>query len=289
MPIVPSAAIVNHAYANQYAVAQVNTNGGMYDLARAIVETAQEEQAPVILGAYEKNLAYRGFEWAGQIMRFFADRADVPVAIHLDHGSSVDVCVRAIDAGFSSVMVDGSHLPIDENIASTQRVVERARPAGISVEGEVGELQKLAADGSMGDVKNLSDPAEVARFSAESGADMLAVGIGNAHGFYKGTPNIRLDLLRELAAASKVPLVLHGTTGLEDDVVRQCIALGMAKVNLGTLIRTRYIEYTAEAIAAGDHQNHPWRVCQTVMTRIKEHVRHIIRLTESAGRAKELA
>src|SRR5205814_6468371 len=125
----------------------------------------------------------------------------------------------AIEAGFTSVMIDGSHLPIDQNIALAKQVVAVAKPRGISVETEVGELQKLNPDGSMSEVKNLSDPQEVTRMSRESGADMLAVGIGNAHGFYKDKPNIRFDLLERLAEASAVPLVLHGSTGLDDEVI----------------------------------------------------------------------
>lgn len=289
MPIVNSAPLVEHAYQNKYAVAQVNTNGATYGLTRAIVEVAEEMRAPVILGAYEKNLGYRGFEYAAMQMRWFAERAAVPLAIHLDHGSTVAVCQEAIDAGFTSVMIDGSNLPLDENIAQCRQVVAAAKPKGIAVEAEVGELQALGPDGSMGDVKNLSDPDEVARISAEAGIDFLAVGIGNAHGFYKGKPEIRVDLLERLSAASEVPLVLHGTTGLEDDVVRTCVSLGMAKVNLGTLIRTRYVEYTAEAIAGGEHQNHPWRVCESAKERIKDDIRYIIRVTGSAGRAADLA
>src|SRR2546423_15591039 len=117
MPLIDAATLVRHARTNRYAVVQVNTNGGTYDITRAIIESAEEENSPVILGAYEANLGYRGYEYAGMQMKFFAERAKVPVAIHLDHGSSVDACQKAIAAGFTSVMIDGSHLPIEENVA----------------------------------------------------------------------------------------------------------------------------------------------------------------------------
>jgi ketose-bisphosphate aldolase len=235
-------------------------------------------------------LKYRGYEYAAMQMRFFGERAAVPVAVHLDHGASLDACRRAIDAGFTSVMIDGSHLPIEQNVAAAREVVELARPRGVSVEAEVGELQKLNPDGSMsGEVKNLSDPAEVTRMSRETGIDMLAVGIGNAHGFYRDAPKIRFDLLERLAAASSVPLVLHGTTGLADDVVRRCVSMGMAKANLGTLIRTRWVEFTAEVIAEGKHQNHPWRVGLAVKDRIKPLVKDMLRLIGSSGRAGEVS
>src|SRR5439155_21849636 len=175
MPLIDSATLVRHARANRYAVVQVNTNGGTYDITRAIIETAEEEQSPVILGAYEANLGYRGFDYAAMQMRFFGERAKVPVAVHLDHGASVDACKRAVDAGFTSVMIDGSHLPIEQNVEQTKRVIAIAKPKSVSVEAEVGELQKLAPDGSVAEVKNLSDPAEVAKIST-CGIDMLAVG-----------------------------------------------------------------------------------------------------------------
>lgn len=288
MALFDAATLVRHAHRHGYGVAQVNTNGATYGLTRAIAEVAEEEQAPVIFGAYEANLAYRGFDYAGMQMRWFAEHTDAPLAIHLDHGSSLDSCRRAIAAGFTSVMIDGSTVPIERNIELTRAVSALARGAGVSIEAEVGELQKLAPDGSMSAVKNLTSPEEVARICAETDIDMLAVGIGNAHGFYKGQPDLHLDLLERLAAAATVPLVLHGTTGLADDVVGRCIDLGMAKVNLGTLIRTRYVEYTAEAIGGAEHKNHPWRVAESAKDRVKDHVRHIIRVTRSNGRAPAL-
>jgi len=195
MPLTDTASLVGLAHRDRYCVVQINTNGGTYDITRAIIESAEEERSPVILGAYETNLAYRGYEYAAMQMCFFAERASVPVAVHLDHGSSIEACLKAMDAGFTSVMIDGSHLPIEQNVALASRVVAIARARGVSVEAEVGELQKLNPDGSVAEVKNLSDPADAKRMS-QTGIDMLAVGIGNAHGFYKDAPNIRLIFSR---------------------------------------------------------------------------------------------
>lgn len=288
MPLIDTAALVRQAYRNRYAVVQVNTNGGTYDITRAIVEAAEEERSPVILGAYEANLTYRGYAYAAMQMRFFAQRASVPVAVHLDHGGSFDACRQAIEAGFTSVMIDGSCLPIGRNVRSAREVVEFAKPRGVSVEAEVGELQKLNPDGSMSDVKNLSNPDDVSRMSRETGIDMLAVGIGNAHGFYKDAPDIRFDLLKKLAEASAVPLVLHGSTGLAEDVVRRCVSMGMAKANLGTLIRTRCVQFTSEVMAENTHGNHPWRVGQAVKDRLKPLIRDMLRVVGSSGRAGDL-
>src|SRR3954464_1540153 len=127
MPLTDTATLVRLAARGKYAVVQINTNGGTYDITRAIIESAEEENAPVILGAYEANLGYRGYEYAGMQMKFFADRAKVPVAIHLDHGGSVDACQKAIAAGFTSVMIDGSHLPIEENLKLSRDAVAIAK------------------------------------------------------------------------------------------------------------------------------------------------------------------
>src|SRR5207244_3691231 len=169
----------------------------------------------------------------------------------------------------------------------TREVIALASPRSVSVEAEVGELQKLGPDGSVAEVKNLSDPEEVAKIST-CGIDMLAVGIGNAHGFYKDAPNIRFDLLEKLAAASAVPLVLHGTTGLSDDVIRRCVSMGMAKANLGTLIRTRWVEHTAAVLAEGKHANHPWRIGLAVKDRLKPDMRHIFQVAGSSGHGGEI-
>jgi ketose-bisphosphate aldolase len=285
MPLLNSIGLIRRAFAEKYGIVQINTNGAHYGLVRAIVEVAEEMKSPVLLGAYEANLKYRGFEYCGMMMRWFAEQTSAPVAIHLDHGQSIEACEQAIEAGFTSVMIDGSMLPIEENIAQTARVVELAKPRGVTVEAEVGELQRLNADGSITETRNLSDPEEVRRISSETGVDMLAVGIGNAHGFYKGQPDIRFALLEELAAVSAVPLVLHGTTGLSKETIQRCIAMGMAKVNLGTLIRTRYVEYTAAVIEEGEHKGHPWRVCSEARQRIKKEIREIIDIVGSAGKS----
>jgi ketose-bisphosphate aldolase len=289
MPITDAASLVRRAHRDRYCIVQVNTNGATYDITRAIIEAAEEERAPVILGAYEANLQYRGYEYAAVQMRFFGAGASVPVAIHLDHGSSLDACGRAIDAGFTSIMIDGSHLPIEANLELAKQAVALAKPRGVSVEAEVGELQKLSADGSMLQVRNLSDPHEVMRMSRQTGIDMLAVGIGNAHGFYRDAPDIRFDLLERLAAASSVPLVLHGSTGLSDQIIARCVSMGMAKANLGTLIRTRWVEHTRDVIAEGAHLNHPWRIGQAVKDRLKPDIRHMLRISGSAGRAGDFA
>jgi ketose-bisphosphate aldolase len=219
------------------------------------------------------------------------------VGVHLDHGQNIEAVEEAVELGYTSVMIDYSTKPLEENIKATSRVIAAARNRGVSVEAELGELQRnqgAGAGGSAGGgagaasaAENLVDPRHVEQFLSEAPVDMLAVGIGNAHGFYKGTPNIRLDLLQEVNKVSGgTPLVLHGTTGIPPETVKACISNGMAKINFGTAVRVGFIDYlTAGANGEFEHKGHIWRLCRYAKDRVKEDIRTIIRLTGSAGRA----
>ena len=255
MPLVPASVLVQHAHRNKYAVVQVNTNGGTYDITRAIVEVA-EELRPGDPRRVRKNLKYRGYEYAAHADAIFR-RARRPCRSRFTRSwiNRRRVPNKRSTPDSLSVMIDGSHLPIDQNIELAKQVVAISRPKNITVEAEVGELQKLNPDGSMSEVKNLSDPQEVSRMSRETGIDMLAVGIGTRTGFTRMRRTSRSICSRTRRRISKVPLVLHGSTGLADDVIARCVSMGMAKANLGTLIRTRCVEYTAEVIA----EKQAWR------------------------------
>jgi ketose-bisphosphate aldolase len=285
MPIESAGDLIRPAYEQGYAVAAFNCQGGQYDMVRAILDTAEEERAPVILMAYEANTAYYGLDWLPKLAAAMAEKYTIPFAVHLDHGGSVAVVRAAVDSRFTSVMIDFSTRSLADNIAATREVIAAAGPAGVSVEAEIGELQRND-EGPPAEPKNLVNPADVREFLAGVSVDMLAVGIGNAHGFYKGVPNIRVDLLREVrAAAGGTPLVLHGSTGIPDGVVRECIRGGMAKINFGTLLRVNFLEAMRKGLEGGvDHSGHIWRVSRYATEQIKGDVRRIIRLTGSAGR-----
>ncbi len=281
MALVSAAELVRSAFTEGYAVAAVNTQGGNYDLVRAIVEAAAEERSPIILQAYESNTSYYGMDWLPLIAEYFSRKYDLPIAVHLDHGSSVDKVLQAVEAGFTSVMLDLSHADLGDNIRGVNEVIAQARPKGISVEAELGVVGRASDSSSSG----CADAAEVAMFLAQAPVDMLAVGIGNAHGFYTGEPNIRLDLLREIRDRSgDTPLVLHGTTGIPEETVARCIQLGMAKINYGTLLRTRLLGYLQEEAGDPVHNGHAWKVSQAVCQRLREDIRPIIRLLGSSGR-----
>ena len=278
--------VVAKAADGGYAVAAINCQGGNYDLVRAIIETAEEERAPVIVMAYQANTTYYGIDWLPQLATHLAERVSIPVVTHLDHGHDPDTVKSAVDAGYTSVMIDYSQRSLAENIAATRVVIEHATRVGVSVEAELGQLQRN--DQTSGKpIANLVEPGDVEEFLSAVPVDMLAVGIGNAHGFYKGEPNIRLDLLERVkAVAPDTPLVLHGTTGIPEPTVTECISRGVAKINFGTLVRTKFFQYVAEAIdGAADHNGHIWRVMEYACEAIKSEIRSIIRITGSAGRA----
>lgn len=287
MSLVSADPVVKKAFAGRYAVAAINTQGGNYDIVRAIVETAEEQRAPVMLAAYEKNLEYYGFEWAGEYCRWVANRASVPVVLHLDHASSLDAIMLGIRNGFTSVMIDYSTHPLAENIEITKEVIRIARPLGITVEAEIGELQRLDESGAAQENKNMVDPTEVAEFLAACRPDLLAIGIGNAHGFYKGKPDIRVDLLKKVhGLAPDLPLVLHGTTGIPDEVVRECVSNGIAKVNYGTIIRSQFLDFLKQgAEGAVDHKGHVWKVNRFAKDKIKDEIRAILGRVGSKGKA----
>lgn len=297
MPLVPAAEIVARAARGGYAVPAINCQGGNYDIARAVVETAAEESAPVILMAYQANTAYYGLGWLPRLAAHLVGEdfasgpghtAGPPVAVHLDHGQDVETVKRAIAAGYTSVMIDYSTRPLEENIAAVREVREAldAAPGSVSLEAEIGELQRNDPSGPAAEPRNLVDPEDVRRFVSEVSVDMLAVGIGNAHGFYKGEPNIRTDLLAQVKEiVGDLPLVLHGTTGIPEKTVRECIAGGVAKINFGTIVRVEFVRFVEEALADDAAKGHIWRVLASAKDRIKTRVREIIRLTGSAGRA----
>ena len=269
-----------------YAVPAINTQGGTYDIIMAICRAAEELKSPVILAHYVATGAYSGHDWFCQVARWCAEKVSVPVSIHLDHGADFGICMEALRLGFTSVMIDGSTLPVRENAALTESVARVARCFHVPVEAEVGELQRLDSCGAVMENRNLADPEEVKEFLSLCHPDTLAVGIGNAHGFYKGKPEIHLEILEAVRRFCDLPLVLHGCTGMDEEIIRKAVReLGIAKINYGTEIRWKYIQYLEEGLKM-DHQGHAWKVSQYACEALTEDVKRIICLSGSEGRAK---
>ena len=223
--------LLGNARAGRYAVGAFSVAN--MECVLGVVDAAEETRAPVILQIAQQRLPYSPLPVIAPMMLAAARRASVPVAVHLDHGQTT-ACVReALDMGFTSVMIDGSMLPIDENIALTQSVIALAKRAGAAVEAEVGRVGR--------EETGKESPAVAATLDDclrmdEIGVDALAVGIGNAHGLYAATPNLRYDILEALRGRLRAALVLHGGSGLTKEQFQRLIALGMVKINIATEI-----------------------------------------------------
>lgn len=284
MSVVTSRELVLHAQKNGYAVPAINTQGGNYDIIRAVCEAAEECKSPIILAMYVGNVHYYGMDWFAHISRYFAEKLSVPVAIHLDHGDTFDNCMKAIACNFSSVMIDCSHESIADNILHTNEVITVAHAKGVSVEAEVGQLLRLDADGQSNHTTNLASSEDVQAFLNGCSPDMLAIGIGNAHGYYKGRPQLQFDVLQGVGDITDIPLVLHGATGIPDEDIQKAIRMGVCKINFGTLVRYKLMDYYQEIINAKDHKGHIWMVAQQAELKLKEDIKAIIRLSGAENR-----
>ena len=220
-----------------YAVGAFNAEN--LEMVQAIVAAAEEARSPVIIQTTPSTLKYAPPEAFAGMARAIAERAAVPVALHLDHGDSFALCARCFRAGYSSIMIDGSKLPLDGNIALSRSVAEMCHASGIPVEAELGEVGGKE-DSTVSNGDHLTNPADAERFVSETGVDSLAVGIGTAHGVYKTAPHLDIGRLAEIRAAVSIPLVLHGASGLSDKDVRDCIARGICKVNFATELRQAF-------------------------------------------------
>lgn len=203
------------------------------EMVLGVLKAARELSAPVILQIAEVRLKQSPLEIIGPLMVAAAENANTPVAVHFDHGKTEEKIKQALDLGFTSVMFDGSHLPLDENIATTKRIIDIAGKYNASVEAEIGCVGG-SEDGSENIAINCTKPQDAVRFEAETGVDALAIAIGNAHGNYKDVPKLRFDILQKVNEMTNTPLVLHGGTGISPDDFVKCSKNGIKKINIAT-------------------------------------------------------
>lgn len=203
------------------------------EMVLGVLKAARELSAPVILQIAEVRLKQSPLKIIGPLMVAAAENADTPVAVHFDHGKTEEKIKQALDLGFTSVMFDGSHLPLDENIATTKRIIDIAGKYNASVEAEIGCVGG-SEDGSEDIAINCTKPQDAVRFEAETGVDALAIAIGNAHGNYKDVPKLRFDILQKVNEMTNTPLVLHGGTGISPDDFVKCSKNGIKKINIAT-------------------------------------------------------
>lgn len=232
-----------------YAVGSFNAYN--YETMKGAVLAAQRLDQPVIIAFGAKYCSNMSLEEAYATAASLAEGHGVRVCLHLDHCPDMPVVFRAIRSGFSSVMYDGSALPFEENLSNTARVCDVAHSCGVSVEAELGSLAATESshEGSLEDMEVHTSPAAAKSFVEKSGCDALAVSVGTVHGLYTGAPNIRIDILKEINAALGIPLVLHGGSGIPEDMIRACIANGIAKINVNTEISSYAVAKTKELLS----------------------------------------
>ena len=269
--------ILDKAKEGRYAVPAPNVDNEHN--VRACIEIAEEMKSPLILGFPFKSNP--DIDYFGRILRDLCEKASVPIAINLDHGENYEHCVKALRAGFTGIMVDRSTCPYEQNVAEVKELVKIAHALGVSVEAELGHVgggQAYEIDGNAA----LTVPDEAARFVEETGVDCLAVAIGTAHGFYKGEPYIRFDLLEEIAQKVPVPLVLHGGSGSGDENLAKAAKLGICKVNLSTDLK----ESMANALINADLSGYNiYGVYRFLAQGFKDKLAHYIRVLDSEGKA----
>jgi fructose-bisphosphate aldolase, class II len=273
------------AYRNGYAVGQFNMNN--LEFTQAIIEAANEEKSPVILGVSEGAMKYMGLEYTVAMARVAMETSNVPVILHLDHGPNLEVVLKCIRGGFSSIMIDASHYELEKNIALTKQVVDLCHPLGIEVEGELGRIGGTEDDLTVDERDAaLAIPAEAVRLVKETGIDALAPAFGSAHGPYKGTPQLAFDRLQEIKdLLPETPLVLHGGTGIPDDQIRKAIELGVAKVNVNTENQLALTAVIRDVLGKDPNVFDPRKYMKPGREAIKAAVKEKMRLFGSSGRA----
>ena len=284
MALVPLKDLLADAELGRYAVGAFNCNN--MEIIQAIITAATIEKSPVIIQASQGALKYAGLEYISMLTKLAAELAPVPVALHLDHGTSFEQAVKCIHAGFTGVMVDGSRYPLEENIALVNRVLSVARPCGVSVEGELGKITGTEDDIYVSAKEALyTDPDEACYFVEKTDLDALAIAIGTAHGQYKGEPKLDMDRLSEIDRRIDVPIVLHGSSGVPDDTLREAIAHGVRKINIDTNIREHFMAAAKAALAEDPGMLDPRKMLAPAREAAIEIIREKIRVFGSNGRA----
>ncbi|MCD6303129.1 MAG: class II fructose-bisphosphate aldolase [Anaerolineae bacterium] len=282
MPLVTSKEILQVALEQHFAVGAFNANN--MEQVQAIVDAAVEERAPVILQVSQGAIRYAGLEFAAGLVKIAAAEADVPVVLHLDHGTDFEQNVRCLRAGFTSLMFDGSKLPYEENVAITSEVVRIANAVGIPVEAELGRVLQSTDGVSEEEVRAaMTDPDQAADFVARTGCSSLAVAIGSVHAMRAAEAELNIDLLKAIQAKVHIPLVLHGSSGVKEESEVEAIQYGICKINVATMLNQAFVRGLKKAQEALPDNVDPRKWLIQSREEIKEVVRHKIRLFGSSG------
>jgi len=284
MPLQNMNLMLNKAKDGGYAVGAFNILD--YNSTKAVIQAAEETNAPVIIQTSAKTVIYWGTSAIISWVKQLADSSSVPIALHLDHCKDLDLIKECIQAGWTSVMIDASSKPFDENISLSKQVVKIARSNYITVEAELGAIVGVEDDNHIKHQDtHLANPEQAVEFCKKVGPDCFAPAIGTAHGVYKGEPKIAYDLLEQIAAEVAPPIALHGGTGLADDVFKKCISLGCSKVNISTQLKYAFIDGFVNYHNANSTEYNPLKVIDAQLNELKAGIIKNINLFGSAGKA----
>ena len=281
MPLVTSEEMLSKAQKGGYAVGAFNVEN--MEMVKAVIAAAEELKAPVMLQTTPSTVKYGTLETYAAIVAAEAKKASVPVCLHLDHGSSFDLAVQAVKAGYTSVMIDGSKEAFEDNVAVSKRVADVGRAAGIPVEAELGKVG--GEDDHEAEADTNTDPMEAKEFVERTGITSLAVAIGTAHGFYIGTPVLDKERLSEIRKVVDIPLVLHGASGLTDQDVRDCVKRGICKVNFATELRVAYTDACKKLLAEKPETFDPKALGKVGMAAVTELVKGRMKVCGCDGKA----
>ncbi|NKQ39595.1 MAG: class II fructose-1,6-bisphosphate aldolase [Methanosarcinales archaeon] len=283
IPFVTNKELLDAAQNENYAVGAFNINN--MEIAQAIVSTAYELNSPVILAVSQGAIKYAGIEYLSSIAKTAASINKIPISLHLDHGTDFKVILQCIRHGFSSVMIDGSHLPFDENVALTKKVVGVAHPCGVSVEAELGRLVGIEDQISVEEKDAVfTNPDEANLFVEKTNVDSLAIAIGSAHGIYKGEPKLDFDRLKAINEKVKIPLVLHGASGIPDESILKSVKLGINKINIDTELRLAFRDGVKKIVTESDVYD-PRKICGAARDAMKNIVKYKIQIFGSENKA----
>ena len=273
--------LVQIAYKSDYAIPAFNIH--TYEDAVAIVKGAEEMSSPVILMASPSAIRHLGIRIAACIMNELGENAKVPVVSHLDHATDLDVIFKAMKAGFTSVMFDGSNLSFEENVEKTKLVVKVARAFGVSVEAEIGRVGRSEEGEEITQI--LTEPDAAKKFFELTQVDALAIAVGTAHGMQKQEAQINFERVQEIQNAVDVPLVLHGSSGVPDEDLTKISKMNFGKINIGTVLKTIYVERIREILQEQPQLRDQIKLLEEASKAVTETVKHKISLLNSAGRA----
>ena len=283
MPLVTTNEMLKKAQEGHYAVGAFNVEN--IEMVMAVLKAAEEMNSPVIMQTTPSTVKYAGLDYYLAMVRAAAERTTVPVAMHLDHGNSFDLAMQALRTGYTSIMIDGSHESFEDNIALTRRVTDACAPSGISVEAELGKVGGKEDDLVADHDSPYTDPQQAKEFAERTNVTSLAVAIGTAHGFYKGTPKLDFERLSAIREVVSIPLVLHGASGVPDDAVRESIKRGICKVNFATELRVAFSNGVKKYLAENPDAFDPKKYSAVGMEYVTELVKEKISVCGSEGQA----